>query len=210
MGALVAAVTAAASLYVSLPERLPVHFTRTGVPDQILGKGQLIAAVIIPLLVLYVVLEGLIWIFPQRRSPQLRPVYSRFAALGIVAVAAGAITVLWLLPANRGGIDGILTLVVGLITMALGNYMPKTTPNLLVGIRTPWTLADDDVWFRTHRMAAPLFMTGGALLVGAGIAGWAPATALIVLPPVAVIATLYSYVTYRRVHKIEPDPHGSH
>ena len=34
-----------------------------------------------------------------------------------------------------------------------------------MGIRTPWTLASDDVWRRTHRLAADLMVAGGLLLL---------------------------------------------
>jgi uncharacterized membrane protein len=49
----------------------------------------------------------------------------------------------------------------GLMLLVMGNYLPKTRYNYFLGIRTPWTLADERVWDRTHRFAGPLFMLGG-------------------------------------------------
>ena len=50
----------------------------------------------------------------------------------------------------------------GALVAVIGNYLPKTRYNYLLGIRTPWTLADERVWDRTHRF------TGGWLM-GAGV-----------------------------------------
>jgi uncharacterized membrane protein len=201
VGALIAAATAGAALYGSLPDQLPVHFS-AGAPDRILSRGTVTALLLVSLVVLYLALEGLIWLFPQSsRSPRVRPVYSRFAALTLISAAAVAIAVFWTLPARPHTLDGLITIISGLALMAIGNYLPKVTPNLLLGVRTPWTLADDDVWFRTHRLAGPLFMIGGALLVGAGAAGWAPLTALVVVVPIGCAVTLYSFVIYRRAHR---------
>jgi uncharacterized membrane protein len=45
----------------------------------------------------------------------------------------------------------------------LGNWMGKLTQNFYCGIRTPWTIADADVWNRTHRLAGPLIMLAGVI-----------------------------------------------
>jgi uncharacterized membrane protein len=54
-------------------------------------------------------------------------------------------------------------------------------PNWFVGIRTPWTLASDDVWRRTHRLAAVLMVGGGLSLLP---------LALLLPPPAAVVAAV--------------------
>jgi uncharacterized membrane protein len=49
----------------------------------------------------------------------------------------------------------------------LGNVLPRVRPNFFVGIRTPWTLASDTVWRRTHRVAGKLLVGGGVLSLAA-------------------------------------------
>ena len=58
-----------------------------------------------------------------------------------------------------------VSVALGALFVVLGNYMPKMRRNFFVGIRTPWTLADEDVWFRTHRLGGVLFVIGGVLLM---------------------------------------------
>ncbi|MDD2228245.1 MAG: SdpI family protein [Candidatus Cloacimonetes bacterium] len=62
------------------------------------------------------------------------------------------------------GVQFILILI-GLLFIFLGNLMPKTPRNFFVGIKTPWTLANDDVWQRTHRLGGKLFAVSGVIMI---------------------------------------------
>ncbi len=84
--------------------------------------------------------------------------------------------------------------------IALGNVMPKLPRNGLVGIRTPWTLADPSVWERTHRV-------GGYLITAAGLVSLASLPAAgkraARLPVAALLSAVglsvaYSYVAHAR------------
>jgi uncharacterized membrane protein len=90
--------------------------------------------------------------------------------------------------------------VYGALLVALGNVLPKLPRNGLIGIRTPWTLADPVVWERTHRL-------GGYLVTAAGLATLMtlPATGrrgarLPVLAPLGAVglSAAYSFVAYAR------------
>ena len=54
---------------------------------------------------------------------------------------------------------------VGVLLMFLGNMLPKSRPGFFVGIRTPWTIVDEDIWIATHRLGGKLMMLAGAVLV---------------------------------------------
>ena len=49
----------------------------------------------------------------------------------------------------------------GLLFCVLGNFMPKFRHNYFCGIKSPWALADEENWRRTHRFAGPLWFWGG-------------------------------------------------
>jgi len=55
-----------------------------------------------------------------------------------------------------------VAVLVGLFFVGVGNLLPRTRPNLLIGIRTARTLEDRELWARIHR-------TCGYLAVGFGI-----------------------------------------
>ena len=55
---------------------------------------------------------------------------------------------------------------VGVLLIAIGNYLGKARRNAVFGLRTPWTLADSRVWDRTHRFTGVGMVLGGLLLIG--------------------------------------------
>lgn len=65
----------------------------------------------------------------------------------------------------------IMTAGTGLFMAVVGNYLGKLRRGRWVGIRTPWTLADDEVWLRTHRLGGWLLVPTGALSCLAALAG---------------------------------------
>ena len=81
----------------------------------------------------------------------------------------------------------IICLLPSAMMIVLGNYMPKIRKNWIVGIRTPHTLMDEDVWYRTHRFAGFTVTIGGiaglaATLMGQYIAVLVIITASVVIP----------------------------
>ena len=56
-----------------------------------------------------------------------------------------------------------------------GNLLGKVRRNFFMGIRTPWTLASEQVWYATHRLAAKTVTAGGVL--GLILALWGMGTA---------------------------------
>ena len=59
----------------------------------------------------------------------------------------------------------IAPLLCGITFVIVGNYLPKTRRNYTVGIKIPWTLADDDNWNKTHRLAGKLWVICGLLMI---------------------------------------------
>ena len=108
---------------------------------------------------------------------------------------------LWIGLGHHADVERVVNLGLGLLLLVIGNYLGKVTRNFFVGIRTPWTLASDEVWLRTHRIGGWLFVAGGAVILIAGFIGPASALAvtLSVIIAIALFLTVYSYVVYRRV-----------
>ena len=95
---------------------------------------------------------------------------------------------------NRGVEAGV-----GLLLIVLGNFMGKITRNFFVGIRTPWTLASDEVWLRTHRLGGKLFVLAGAVFFVCGILGLGAMAPFAATAVAALVSIAYSYVIYRKI-----------
>jgi uncharacterized membrane protein len=89
---------------------------------------------------------------------------------------------------------------VGALLYYAGVLSEHAEQNWFVGIRTPWTLSDEEVWRRTHQRTAPLLKLAGVVAV---LSALVPRYAeLLIAVPVAAVtlyATVYSYLAYRRV-----------
>lgn len=62
-------------------------------------------------------------------------------------------------------VDVVVPIGVGMLFIVLGNYMPKIKPNYFIGIRTPWTLENEVVWQKTHRVGGKVFVIMGVLIM---------------------------------------------
>jgi len=190
------------AVYSRLPERVPVHFGLSGEPDAYGSK--LVLALLVPLL--SVALGGLLAVLPvlgphRANFERFRITYGRIGVtvLGTLATIHG-ILMFKALGADFN-VGSAVCMVGGVVVALLGNWMGKLRRNFYVGIRTPWTLASEDVWRRTHRL-------GGKLMVVAGVIGGAagalapPRVGLIVLIASLLAASgwalVYSYVIYRK------------
>jgi uncharacterized membrane protein len=116
-----------------------------------------------------------------------------FAYIHGVALAAAARVPLDFNKVFVGGIFLFLALV--------GNVLGKVQRNFYLGIRTPWTLADETVWIRTHRVGSWL-MTGGGLACFVALLSGVPVWLLfIAFMLVALAPVLYSLVLYKRLER---------
>jgi uncharacterized membrane protein len=87
--------------------------------------------------------------------------------VGLHAVVLAALAgLLW----GRDWAALIVPVMLGLAMIAIGNLLPKTRPNLAIGIRTRQTLADRACWSRTHRRAGYVLVACGAIIVVAALA----------------------------------------
>jgi uncharacterized membrane protein len=199
--ALVAAAMSAA-VYTRLPETMAVHWDLDGNPNGWMPRA--VGAAFGPVMIL---LLGFLMRVVPRIDPRAEN-YARFGEAYEVIVAS----VLVLMLVTHGimlaialgyhvSVARVVPALVGVLFVVIGNMMPLVRPNWWFGIRTPWTLSNDRVWTRTHRLAG-FCMTGGGLLMIVAALVLPPSLGLPVLLTVAVAATvgpaLYSYLTWKR------------
>jgi uncharacterized membrane protein len=90
--------------------------------------------------------------------------------------------------------------LLGLLFVALGNYLPRVRPNWFLGVRTPWTLASDAVWRDTHRLAGWAFVAAGLMTAGAMFLPLRarPLVGMAALLLAAGVPLVYSFLRWRR------------
>lgn len=182
---------------------LPVHWDIHGEPNRFAGKWT---ALLMPVLVAGGV-SLLFFFLPaletrekglQRSRGLYVAVWSSLLLLSImVQLAIVSVALHW----DVQGTAFILA-AVGLLLVITGNQAGKSRGMYLIGIRTPWTLASEDVWIKTHRLAGKLMVFGGLLLL---VAAFPPIPSAViaalmvsVIGAVVLIPAIYSFVLYRR------------
>jgi uncharacterized membrane protein len=86
----------------------------------------------------------------------------------------------------------------GAFFVLLGLILPRVRKNPWIGIRTPWTLASDENWARTHRFAGYTMVLGGGAAIVAAIAG-APVLSLVFILAGAIVPVFYSWRLARQL-----------
>lgn len=91
----------------------------------------------------------------------------------------------------------IIPVFVGLLFIAIGNYLPKTKRNYTVGIKLPWTLNSDENWRRTHRLGGICFVITGLCFI---LSVFLKSEIVFLVPLFlgAIIPAVYSYYLYTK------------
>lgn len=189
------------AIYLQSPAQVPAHWNAAGLIDRYGPRSWLFAETMIMAAVI------LVWTLLPAVSPAqfaIEPFSATYWRIGVIIICMlGYIqcVIAWgtyspSMPMNRALFGGI-ALFLGL----LGNLMGKVRRNFWIGIRTPWTLANERVWYSTHRFAAKT-MVIGALLSLAGIIAGLPLQVCLWLALAGVIVPVfYSLWIYKRLER---------
>ena len=183
-------------LWNQLPDLVPTHFGFDNQPNGWSSKPFAVFG--IPLIML-----ALQWVclFAYRTDPKkknLNPTVMGFVLWIIPVVsllAAGMVYPVALGKAVNVGL--FVTLLLGVLFVFVGNYLPKCQQTYTVGIRIPWTLSDEDNWYYTHRLGGWVWMAGGILVILFAFLGWMKAIIPVIIL-MALIPMVASYLFYRR------------
>ena len=176
-----------------LPDVMATHF---GVNNEANGFSSKPFAVF----GLPAVLLAVLWLgaFVTSNDPKRQNISPKMFTLGLwivpVVSLIGAAT---MYPVNLGyelDITFFAALFLGLVFIIIGNYLPKARQNYTIGIKIPWTLANEENWNRTHRLAGYLWMICGVLMILIVLTRFVPAQWLVgVLLIMVLVPCFYSY-----------------
>lgn len=198
----------AAWFYPALPDPVPTHWNAAGEADDWTPKPW--GVIILPLVTLglWIMFAILPLISPKGfRLDSARRAYD--IIWFVMVLFMGMVQLMTYLEAlGRGGpgVEQIIPLMTGGLFILIGNYLSKFPRNFFVGIRTPWTLASEEVWNRTHRLGGWVFIVAGLLLAIAAFFPNAMGVFIAVIIVVALVPVVYSLWLYRRLHGFGPDP----
>ncbi len=185
-----------------LPDMMTTHWGADGNADGFSGKAFAVFGLPVMLLLTHLVCL-LVTALDQRQRGQsnkalnivfwIVPVTSLFSCAGVYAAAFGKVfDALALVP-----------VLLGIVFVFIGNYLPKIKQNKTLGVRLPWTLGNEENWNKTHRLAGKVWVLSGLLILFSMFLPRAAMVAVVVCAILAasVIPMAYSYRVYQKHQK---------
>lgn len=186
-------------LWDRLPDRIPTHFGIDGAAD---GWGSKAFAVFgLPLV--WLTFQLIIWAV-TRLDKQNRGHNEKVLNLVGLIFPAMSIVFAVLMYTRAMAVElemgSLLFPMLGLLFIAMGNWMPKIKQNSTLGIKIKWTLYNEENWNKTHRFAGFVWVIGGVLFC---LMGFVPEKMLVFLLPLevillAVVPMVYSWNLARK------------
>jgi uncharacterized membrane protein len=187
--------------YERMPASVPMHWDMSGQADRWMSKAW--GAFVMPTVtaLVFALLRLLPRISP--RGFRIERFTSAYEIILLSTVAFLAFTSTLVTLAQLGipvPMDRAVRSGAGMLFVILGNLMGKLRRNFFIGIRTPWTLASEEVWLRTHRLGGKLFVLAGfVVFVTALVATHGTAILLVAVSLAALVPSAYSFWLYRRL-----------
>ena len=193
----------------TLPEMVPTHFNVVGEMDR-MGSRWFYLLISLPSAI--IMLSYLLYVHLTRnneRALRNRAVEDRLVPMiSLLFAVVGWVALLM----ARGGGDfaphymGWIFVVLGLFMVIMSNVMGKLSHNRWMGLKLPWTLKDERVWNKAHRVAGYTGIVGGLIIIAGGLVGLTgqmiaafcmliAGILVMVIPP-----SIYSWRLYNQLH----------
>ena len=189
-------VAAGLILWNQLPENIPSHWNMQGEADGYSSKAFIVFG--LPLIML-----AIQWLCvvvtnsdPKKSNHPEKILHLVFWLIPIITVTLSTVAYLAALGQNVR-MEVIMPIILGLVFVIVGNYLPKCKQNYTIGIKIPWTLESEENWNKTHRFTGILWVVGGIIIMCTSFFGGF----LFFFPIVIIMAAapfIYSYVLYKK------------
>lgn len=202
----------AVAVFFFLPDTVAAHFGIDGTPDRYGSKYEafLFPAIILVITLLYFLYRK----FQEKSSKEDNDRTARNldildTVILIVMVLFNALCVFLLTvmkhPATMKNKENmifvIISTIIGVLFILLGNILPKTKPNSFIGVRLSWCMDSDEHWYIANRNCGIAMVLSGICTVIAGLIvrnGTYVIYMILSLILFLTVATIYSYVIIKK------------
>ncbi len=189
--------------YPQLPAVVPTHFGLNGKPDatgdksslwQILGISGVVS------ILLFLLMRFLPKIDPKKSAKYSAPVFNKIAVAVVLLLCA--INFIIILAAENGSFNtgNTMTVMSGVFFAFMGNIMHSIKPNYFAGIRTPWTLENEETWRKTHQLGGKIWFAGGIVIAAGGLVLSSAAATVLLITAILImtlVPVIYSYTYFK-------------
>jgi len=190
-------------LYPKMPEQMASHWNAQGKVDGYMSRFWgvfLMPFVFVGLALLFIAIPR---IDPLKNNiEKFRKYYDGFIILFFIFMLLVYFqTILWNLGIEISP-NLAFPILMGFLFFYIGVLLENAKRNWFIGIRTPWTLSNDKVWNKTHKLGSKMFKTAGIIaLIGFLFQKYATYFILIPVLFAAFYLIVYSYFEYQKEKK---------
>lgn len=205
-----------------MPDTVPLHYNFAGEIDR---WGSKYEHFLMPaLLIVFVVLMQVITYFQEKKiedEPTPREQASRRNNIKAVRIVTIVFEIFWLIlicwmlwtsteNANLGteqtatNIGQFIWIALGILLVVIGNILPKSRMNSVIGVRTTWSMYNEETWSKSNRFGGIVLMVTGIAMVIASLILKESALIIVnigltVLSSIVIL--VYTYKVFTRVNK---------
>lgn len=191
-------------IYPQMPEQMASHWGIEGQVDGYLSKFWgvfLLPIIFLVMAILFIVIPR---IDPLKNNiQQFRKYFDGFIVLiFLFFLYIHGLTIYW----NLGNMFNMIAFMIPAMAILFyycGILINNSKRNWFIGIRTPWTLSNDIVWDKTHKIGGKLFKIS-AIICLLGLI-WLYYAMWFVLIPIllsTIFVFVYSYLEYKKLNKV--------
>lgn len=193
-----------AYIWNQLPERVPMHWNIKGEIDRYGEKMELIIIPILLPLLVYIIFLVIPKIDPKNKLNKMGNKLQTIKVLLTTFMSILALFIIYSAKNESFTNPNYIVLSIGVLYIILGNYFKTIKANYFIGIRTPWTLENETVWKKTHKLGGKLWFVGGIIVVLTSlILDKEPNVTvfLIITGIITIIPIVYSYIIFKKEKK---------
>lgn len=162
-----------ASIYRSLPSEIPVHYSFDGIADRFASKLSVEALLLCALgycgLLLGVLLRKMVLAMGKTQENNNMQTTAKLMAYNqtFLTIFFSALSLYFISTMRQNSVPDTLFilrtayLVLSVLFIIIGNYLPKLKKNPVSGVKTKYSQSSDDAWMKSQRFGGRLLAIGG-------------------------------------------------
>ena len=183
-----------------LPEKVPMHWNGAGEIDRYGDKKELVAMLCMLVGITYFVFLIIPYVDPKQKLQNMGNKLNNLRMILTLFMSGLAVFILNSVQ-QKSSNPGFVFAIIGLLFAFLGNYFKTIKPNYFIGIKTPWTLENEEVWKKTHIIGGKLWFVGGLLMA---LTFLLPNemqlyTFLGITAVITIVPIVYSYLEFKKI-----------
>jgi uncharacterized membrane protein len=193
-----------AFIWNTLPNKVPTHWNYKGEVDHWGDKFSLVGLLFMLPVLVYIIMLVAPKIDPKKRITLMGGKFYQLKFFLVLFMSLLASFIIFVTKNQSFSSPNLIYIIIGILFLVLGNYFKVIQPNYFIGIRTPWTLENNEVWKVTHVFAGKLWVIGGLVIVLGGLIFENYSFSIVFISLVVVLAIVpmvYSYIKFKEIEK---------